>query len=198
MAYHEGTHTMQTPAQNDQLIADLINAAAPPPATIAPPPATVRTERRTSSTNKGLYDRAGMTLALLLSLAIAAGLWAGGAFFTLSFFRSIGVHLDPRNVAAWLLPLAITAGELWLWPKVGQRWQAVLIFFVVLAFDVGTSWAGAVQWGAGRYIPLFTGITLAQGGWPLHVLALTAGLSFAFLPEKLTRYALAELQRTWR
>ena len=190
---------MQTPAQNDQLIADLINAPAPPAAAAEPPPVVaIRTERRAPSLSKSLYDRAGMTLALALTLAIAAGLWAAGAFFTLSFFNSTGLRLDPRNVAAWLLPVAITAGELWLWPKVGQRWQAVLIFFAVLAFDVGTSWAGAVQWGAGRYIPLFAGFTLAQGGWPLHVLAVAAGLAFAFLPEKLARYGLAELQRTWR
>ncbi len=185
----------------DQLLADLLGTpiAQPAPATtfVQPAPA-IRTERRPTAIGKGLYDRVGMTLALLLSLAIGAGLWLGGAFFTLSFFQSTGLQLDPRNVAAWLLPLAITAGELWLWPKAGQRWQAVLIFIAVLAFDVGTSWAGAVAWGSGRYIPLFAGFTLAQSGWPLHVLALTSGLAFAFLPEKIARYALAELQRTWR
>lgn len=192
---------MQPAEQNDQLLASLISAAPASPAapvSIAPPAHQARPERRGPSIGKGLYDRAGMTLALLLTLAIGAGLWAGGAFFTLSFFTSIGMQLDPRNAAAWLLPLAITASELWLWPRANQRWQAVLIFFAVLAFDVGTSWAGAVQWGSGRHIPLFAGFTLAQGGWPLHVLALTAGLSFAFLPEKLARYGLAELQRTWR
>jgi len=193
---------MQTPAQNDQLLADLIgaNVAQPtaPSTPLAPPVTAIRTERRPATIGKGLYDRAGMTLALLLTLTIGAGLWAGGAFFTLSFFGSIGLQLDPRNVAAWLLPLAITAGELWMWPRANQRWQAVLIFFTVLAFDIGTSWAGAVQWGSGRHIPLFAGFTLAQSGWTLHILALIAGLAFAFLPEKIARYALTELQRTWR
>ena len=143
-----------------------------------------------------LYDKIGTSLGLILAVALSLALWLIGAKFTLDFLKAMGLALAAIGLAAWLIPLTISAAELWLWPD-DSGWQRWAIWLAVLVFDVGSSWAGFVAWGAGRAVPLFNGFNLPDSGWPLHIIALMLGLSFAFLPEKLGRWALSELRRIW-
>lgn len=146
----------------------------------------------------GLYDRIGITLALLGSLAIATGLWWVGAYFTLRFLAGAGLKMAATDMAAWLIPATITAIELWLLSRIRSNWQALVVFLAVLAFDLGTSWGGFVEWGAGRHIGLFAGFTIPTEGRTLHLIAIILGLIWAFLPEKIARWAVAELRRVWQ
>jgi hypothetical protein len=184
---------------------------APPAAQLDQPAATPQdmapTDRQRIASSKprstsrplgGLYDKAGMTLALVASLAVAALLWFAGAWFTLWFLERAGLALAGAGAARWLIPAALTAGQLWLWPRANSPWQSLIVFLGFLGFDVGTSWGGFTSWGAGRRVELFNGFTIPQGGPWLHGLALVLGLSFAFLPEKIARWALGELRRVWR
>jgi hypothetical protein len=142
-----------------------------------------------------LYDRIGMTLALTLGLAVAFLLWLAGAYFTLQFLSGMGVALAGAGPAQWLIPAAITAAELWLWPRAATRPQQTALFLGVLAFDVGTSLVGLFNWGAGRVIPNVG--TLPAGGWPLWLGAAIVALVCAFWPEKLGRWAAGELRKVW-
>jgi hypothetical protein len=133
-------------------------------------------------------------MAYVASLAIAGGLWAAGAFFTLVFLRGAGVPLAPAQLVAWLVPAFVSAVELKLWPARGRSPIRALVWLGVVTFDVGASFAGLVQWGAGRRINLFTGFTLPTTGAALWVFALGAGLVFAFAPEKIGKWAGRELR----
>ena len=187
-------HTQTPPAPNDVIVT---------PAPTIPMERAERAEATPSRTSKkltaaaGLYDRAGVTLALLGSLAIAAGLWWVGAYFTLRFLASAGLKMAGTDAAAWLIPMTITAIELWLLSRIRTNWQALVIFLTVLAFDIGTSWGGFVAWGAGRHVSLFAGFTIPTDGRTLHLVAIVLGLIWAFLPEKIARWAVAELRRVW-
>jgi|GEM_PF-2118646 len=145
----------------------------------------------------GLYDKVGQTIALGMALALALGIWLVGAKFTLDFLASMGVNLASLSYGQWLIPLAISASELWLWPKGSSIWQRWAVWLGVLLFDVGSSWAGFTEWAGGRYVPLFAGFTMPSEGFPLHGLALVLGLAFAFLPEKIGRWAVSELRTLW-
>ncbi len=196
---------MENPTKNEQLLADLINQPVTTPAIPSPPPIdtqqTITTQQRPRSTTRtvgGLYDKLGLTLALIGSLAVSALIWYAGAYFTLWFLERAGLALAGAGAVKWLIPAAITAGQLWLWPRANSPWQSLLVFLGFLAFDVGTSWGGFTNWAAGRRIEMFSGFTIPNNGLWLHGLALICGLGFAFLPEKIARWALGELRRTWR
>lgn len=196
----------QVPALATQPAAPIVASAAQPTTTVEIPaapllPAEPRRQRQTRqarqvSQEPGLYDRVGQTAALIMALIMAFGLWFVGARFTLEFLASMGIVLASIGIAKWLIPLLVSAAELWLWPQ-GLGWQRWCIWSVVLIFDVGSSWAGFVVWASGRYVPLFQGFTLPTGGVWLHGIALALGLAFAFLPERLGRWAIGELQTVW-
>ena len=189
----KGRPTMKT---NEAPTATLDTPAAsnPPPATTTPD--VIRAQPATKPRSKqGLYDRLGMTLAFSLGLAVAFLLWLAGAFFTLQFLSGMGVTLAAAGAAQWLIPAAITAGELWLWPRATTRPQQTALFLAVLAFDIGTSLFGLRDWAAGRVIPNVG--TLPAAGWPLWAGALVVALICAFWPEKLGRWAAGELRRVW-
>lgn len=193
---------MENPTKNEQLLADLINQPVAAPA-VSPPTdhqqtITQQRPRATNRTVGGLYDKLGLTLALIASLAVAAFIWYAGAYFTLWFLERAGLALAGAGHAKWVIPAAITAGQLWLWPRANSPWQSMLVFLGFLAFDVGTSWGGFTNWAAGRRVEMFSGFTIPNQGMWLHGLALICGLGFAFLPEKIARWALSELRRTWR
>lgn len=180
--------------------ASTIDPAAAAPIDQAPPVATPPQDRPQvaprNKTKPGLYDRVGLSLALSLGLAVAGLLWLAGAFFTLQFLKGMGVALAGAGVAQWLIPAAITAGELWLWPRASTRPQQTALFLLILAFDVGTSLIGLVTWAAGRTIPNVG--TLPAAGWGLWAGALVVSLVCAFWPEKLGRWSVSELLKAWR
>ena len=54
-----------------------------------------------------------------------------------------------------------------------------------------------VLWGAGRTLPLATGVTIPHAGLGLVVPALLAALVLTFVPERLTLRMLSELRLIW-
>lgn len=184
---------MDGKAAADQLTATTFTAPAieVPPTVPTPRDVAPRTKPRRIST----YDKTGSTIAYIASFGLGAALWLAGAYFTIVAARAFNI---PTGPFIWLLPLAITTVELWLMPRRGVGWQSVAIFLVILGFDVLTSWYGLVEVMAGRRLPLGAGWTVPQGGAALHVGAIILGLGFAFLPEKLGRWAAAEVWGLWR
>lgn len=179
---------MATPAQPAMATAAPAGAAAAP---------AIEAQQRASSkprSKPGIYDQTLEAMAYVASLAIAGGLWAAGAFFTLVFLQGAGVPVSPAMALAWLAPAFISAVELKLWPARGRSPIRALVWLGVVVFDVGASFAGLVEWGAGRRINLFTGITLPSAGAALWAFALGAGLVFAFAPEKIGKWAIRELR----
>lgn len=196
---------MQLSAEEQALQAGLIltpaTSLAPSMPTIEQPPAQPKVQPRTTTTRKPssfqFLDQLTESLAYLGGAAIAAGLWIAGAFFTLVFLRTMGVNLASLAWGQWLIPATITACELKLWPRQDGAWQRSVVWFLVLGFDVGTSFKGLIVWGAGREVPLFTGWVIPSGGWVLNILALVVALAFAFGPEQLARWAVPELRNVW-
>ena len=154
---------------------------------------TARPERRKIA-RSGLYDKIGITIAQVGTIAIAGLLWFVGAFYTLAALQTFG--LNTANLLWWIVPMVITAIELWLMPKRGTSWQSFTAFTIVLVVDVGTSWQGLTSF-AGKTLPLFGGLTLPQGGVTLHIIAGIIGLVLAFIPEKLARHGIRELLKVW-
>lgn len=144
----------------------------------------------------GLYDRLGQTVAYATGLAISLALWAGGAFFTLTALDALGVNVS--SPAWWLLPLGITGAEIWLMPRSGTRWPAFALFGLVLAVDVASSWYGLIDTLGGKFMPFGPGFNVPTSGMPLHVFAVASALVLAFAPEKLGKWASAELLKVWR
>lgn len=176
--------------------AQLDQPAAIPQAPAQERPTSVQQASNRTRAKQGLYDRVGMSLALALGLAVSFLLWLAGAFFTLQFLKGMGVALAGAGIAQWLIPAAITAGELWLWPRASTRPQQTALFLLILAFDVGTSLIGLRNWAAGREIPNVG--TLPAAGWGLWAGALVVALVCAFWPEKLGRWSVSELIKAWR
>ena len=187
---------------DDQALLESLMASSSQPAmvtatsTAAAPP--IETQQRATPkprTKPSIYDQTLEAMAYIASLAIAAGLWLAGAFFTLVFLQHANVpYIAPTVLAAWLVPAFISAIELKLWPARGRSPYRAIIWLLVLAFDIGTSFAGLIEWGAGRQIDLFTGITLPSSGTGLWIFASGLGLTFAFAPERIGRWAIRELR----
>ncbi len=156
---------------------------------------TTQPKERARTRHKDMYDKVGYTIALIASLAIAGLFWYIGAYYTLRGLSAFKVNTS--SGAWWILPLAITAVELWLMPKRGTRWQAVGMFMLILAFDIATSWHGLLADLGGKSLPLATGITLPNGGAEFHLLCVVISLACAFLPEKLGKWAYREITGTW-
>lgn len=156
-------------------------------------PVAVPRARRKSNT--ATYDRIGYTLALIGAVSVAGIVWYVGAYYTLRGLTAFGVQVN--GPAWWLLPTFITAIELWLMPKRGVGWQSILMFLAILGFDVLTSWFGLRADLAGRPLPLGAGWTLPASGLLFHVGCIALSLGFAFLPEKIGRWASRELWGTW-
>ncbi len=193
---------MKMKEQQQAFLQDLLATPAPAQA-VATTASTVvtperSTTRQTQRSKTSVYDQILESLAYIASFIIAAGLWIAGAFFTLVFLQGTGLPINGLSWGQWSIPLLVSAVELKLWPQRGRGPQRLLVWFVVLAFDIGTSWAGLVSWGAGRHINLFSGITLPSGGAGLAIFALVLGLLFAFAPEKLGKWAVRELRALWR
>jgi hypothetical protein len=187
---------VQSQADQDLLKQFFASAQATiPPAADKPTP---KSERKAKRTINDLYQRLWESLAYIGSVFIAGGMWYIGASFTLQFLAGLGIQTAGLGFAAWLIPAVITAVELTLWPRLDKGWQRSLVFLTILAFDVGSTFAGIMGVGAGQTYNLFTGIKLPQSGIALWIIAGGAGLIFAFLPEKIGRWAVKELHGLWR
>jgi hypothetical protein len=176
------------------------NAPVSPTQQVAEPTVQERPQKpqkpRQPSTN-GLYDKLGQTVAFAFGLTVSIALWAAGAYFTLRALDAVGVS-GATSLVWWLLPLGITGAEIWLMPRSSSRWQTVALFGLVLAVDVASSWYGVIDVLGGRSMPLGPGFTVPTTGTAVHVFAVVSALALAFLPEKLGKYAGAELLKVWR
>lgn len=183
--------------QDAALLADLIGEQ---PADLQHKPSTqTTTTKRTRPTPQpNIYTKVQTSIALSFALLIAALLWIAGAFFTLQALEQFGIKLAGIGIWQWFIPLAITASELALWPRRSSARLQFVFFISVLLFDIGTSFAGLIEWGAGRTFPLFEGITFPESGWRLRIIALVIALIFAFGPERLARWAGPELWQLWK
>jgi hypothetical protein len=202
--------TPQVSEQDVRLIAELITAQTNEQSTVPQaeqrPPATTKptphapTRQRAASTpaDAPLYNRVQSTIALCFAIFIAGLLWWFGAYFTLQALASFGIKLAGVGWWQWLIPVAITASELALWPHRASGPLQFLFFAGVGLFDIGTSFAGLTVWGAGRPIPLFVGFTIPQAGWGLVGFALVVALVLAFIPERLIRWAGPDLLALWK
>lgn len=155
-----------------------------------------RPQERPKRTRTSAYDKAGLSIAYVFSCCLSLLLWFAGAYFTIAALNAFGLHAT--GAAWWLLPVGITAIELWLMPRAGTRWQAVAFFVVVLIIDILSSWYGVLDTMGGRFVPLGAGFTIPKTGAALHIGAIMVSLIFAFMPEKLARWSIAELWKVWR
>jgi hypothetical protein len=159
-------------------------------------PKPERVQRRTAPASRleKQIDKAMNALAYLGIIGIAVLLWWWGAGFTVNFLAGLSTSIKTWGWPAWGIPVLVTMIELKLWRHMTNPLSpAGAAVLVVLLFDIGTSFAGFTQWAAGRTLPLFTGITFPSAGWPLWIVGIGLGVVFAFLPERLSRWALAEL-----
>jgi hypothetical protein len=176
------------------------NGQTPPP--IQPtgqtpqPQEPQRKPRRASTKPQGLYDHIGQTIAYSFAVTVSVALWAAGAWFTLAALQAFGMNTS--NLAWWLLPIGITGIEIWLMPSVSTRWQTFIMFCLILAVDVASSWYGVIDFFAGKHMPFGPGFTVPTSGIALHIFAVVASLMLAFAPEKLGKYAGAELLKVWK
>jgi hypothetical protein len=143
-----------------------------------------------------LLSKLGETLAALFALAIAGGLWYLGAQFTLLALAAIGIPIVQLGHWRWLIPGGISAVELRWWPR-GIAEAKALSFAVIALIDGASTLYGLVLWGAGRTLPLATGLTIPRNGLGLVVPALVAALVLTFVPERLALRMLSELRLIW-
>jgi len=174
------------------------SAAAPATTATAPTAATQteQTERRTRRRQVTLLGKLGETLAALFALAVVGGLWYLGAQFTLLALAAIGIPVAELGYWQWLIPAGISAVELRWWPRAIAEAKAIS-FAVVALLDGASTLYGLVLWGAGRTLPLATGITIPHEGIGLVAPALLAALVLTFVPERLTLRMLNELRLIW-
>ena len=170
----------------------------PLPVRDAPAPKPTPRRPRAAPARLGdLYARVGKSVALLGFLALAGLLWYAGASFTLAFLQT-WYPVSRLGLLQWLIPLAITTTEVFLWP----RWRTSLFqwlgFLAVLLFDVGTTVSGLLPLLAGRQVDLFGGFQLPTVGVWLYTVAVAGGLLLAYGPEKLGTWALRDLYGLWR
>ena len=179
------------------------NRSISPPATSTTTPATStptapneQAERRARRRPTTLLSRLGETLAALFALAVAGGLWYLGAQFTLLALAAIGIPVAELGYWRWLIPAGISAVELRWWPR-GVAEAKAISFAAVAMLDGASTLYGLVLWGAGRMLPLATGVTIPREGLGLIVPALLAALILTFVPERLTLRMLGELRLIW-
>lgn len=163
---------------------------------------TTKSQSRSRQANPSLYERVGTTIGLIFTLALAGGLWYAGSYFSLQFlgkvqFLHISQLIGLLGLRQWFIPVGITAIELFLWPRRKRFLIKALVFFPVLAFDIGTSCNGLIDVTAGSTIPLFQGITIPKDGVALNITVIIFGLLFAFGPEKIARWVVADLIELW-
>jgi hypothetical protein len=169
---------------------------SPSPSAATPIATTAEGERRPRRRASTLPSKLGETLAALFALAVAGGLWYLGAQYTLLALESLGIPIAQFGHWRWLIPAGISAVELRWWPR-GVAETKALSFAVIALIDGASTLYGLVLWGAGRTLPLATGIMIPRTGLGLIVPALLAALVLTFVPERLTLRMLNELRLIW-
>lgn len=154
-------------------------------------PTTVR--RRSSQSTINLYERIGTLIALLGAFALSVGLWALGAFFTLQWARTlpqIGILFTSHW--AWFLPIAITAIEVFLWPKRQGNRLHTLYWLGVLAIDTYTTYVGIYEWAQVGHTA--AGIALPTTGALLVIPAILIAIGLAIIPERAARTQVTQIR----
>lgn len=162
-----------------------------------PPVKTERAPRRRTDAPSRIerqIDALMGLVALLGAIGIAGVIWWWGAGFTVDFLAMQSAGLKAAGWPVWIVPVVVTGIELKYWRALSNPFSpAGALVGAVLIFDIGSSFAGFIEWTAGRTLPLFTGISFPESGVKLWVLGVSAGVIFAFAPERIVRWALAEL-----
>lgn len=146
-------------------------------ATVAVPPVTSQVERTKPRTQRSksrvatTYDLVMRYVATVVGLALCAGAWYAGAYFTVQWLLGLAPQLAGY---AWLLPLAITGGEAGFWPRRVSGKASRSLFLLLLGFDAYTTAAGIFP-----ILPETFDVPV------LWILAGVLGVALALVPEKM-------------
>lgn len=171
----------------------------------------------------GVLDVLMSLIAMLGALALAAMLWIAGGLFTLAAVQQAA--LGPLRGAAllstlsashpllpWIIPAAITAGQLVLWPGsrlaramtyqfgAGLTFLAALLWCLLWLLEIAINYQGIISTVLAQPLNLFwqqlvvtpNMLDPTQSGLPL--VALAGALILAAGPEQLLRWAWAALR----
>lgn len=178
--------------QQNELIAELLRQQQQQPAAVpvAVPPAQPAAQSRPRRPSNTAYLTGLVKAAILVALALLAGLWYVGGAFTLATLASWGLPIAAWGLLAWLIPLAITTLEIGTMAGRVRLPMLWLIWAAVLAFDVVTSAIGLLEWADGR--KLFS-LTFSPTDNTSIGICLAIGLGIALTPEPTARQLLKEL-----
>jgi hypothetical protein len=141
-------------------------------------------QRQRANTQPGLYELILGKGALVIALALFAGIWYAGAYFTLQAFTGWKVSVASWGLAAWLIPIAITALESGLMVIRARSIWAWLSWIFVLGIDVFTTASGLADITTGRIV---AGYTLSIADPSTWIVVGIAGLLIAVIPEPAIR-----------
>lgn len=153
---------------------------------------------------RGLYRRLGTTIAFGGAAVVGALIWYFGGLFTLDYLADTFDEIAAFVAAApwwqsWSIPVAVSAMELFLWPRRERRPHVFLIrlslWLFILAFDILTTHRGVLPVISRQELPL--PLSAEQRLWLNHSISLVLGAAFAYLPEKIARWVLADLWVMW-
>ena len=135
---------------------------------------------------------------------MAGLIWYFSGIFTLDYLRDMFPQLAPVMAESpwwqvWLIPLSISAMELFLWPhrerRLGIFSIRLILWGAMLAFDVLTTYRGILPIVRQQDLPF---VLVADWRWWLdHGTSLLIGAVFAYLPERTIRWVLADLWALW-
>ena len=135
------------------------------------------------------YQQAISRAALVVALVLVAAIWWVGAQFTLTWLNTEVVDITAFGLAAWAVPLAISAlevGTIALRARSGWLW---LLWLLIFGLDVYTTAAGLLVFAEGRTI---LGHTFAAASSTSWTLALVGGALIAAIPEPAARSIVRE------
>jgi hypothetical protein len=141
-------------------------------------------QRQRRHAQPGLYELILGKSALLMVLGLFVGLWYAGAYFTLQAFIGWGVSVGSWGLAAWLIPIGITAIESGLMVIRARSTWAWIGWVLVLGVDVFTTANGLANITMGRVI---AGHTLSITDPSTWIVVGLAALLIAVIPEPATR-----------
>ncbi len=141
--------------------------------------------RRLPKIRGSSYEKLMHKMGVLVGFMLAGGMWYSGAFFTMQWLSSLGFAVNFGISAWWLIPVAVTSFEVGL--QTAKHPAALLVWFLVLAFDILTTSIGLHHFASARGI--------AMPALEFWVLSSLIGFEFALAPERLGRVFYIELMR---